>query len=218
MFSPGYIKNTIKSLIPDSFLVHRLPSSAGNAVILTFDDGPDEKITPRILEQLEEYNVHAVFFVIGEKVAMFPNIFEMIVQRGHTIGNHTYSHHYKKIPSFKVYLRDIIRCQQIIEEKTGNKPILYRPPAGFISPITLLLARTQGLKTVLWSNEGGEWGVNKQDTASTIGNRLINTLQPRDIVLLHDNNEKVPFIMEMILPALKNRSIDLQHGVHAICP
>jgi len=172
MFSPRYIKNNLKSLIPDSLLVHRLPASAGNAVLLTFDDGPDEKITPRILEQLEEYNVHAVFFVIGEKVALFPNIFEMIVQRGHTIGNHTYSHPYKKIPSFKKYLRDIDRCQQLIEEKTGNKPMLYRPPAGIISPFALLLASTQGLKTVLWSNEGGEWGINKQDTASTIGNRL----------------------------------------------
>lgn len=218
MTHPHFLKNTIKGIVPDSLLMHKLPAAAKNTILLTFDDGPDEKLTPIILDQLKIYNARAVFFVIGEKVEKSPDITKKIYQQGHLIGNHTYSHPYQKIPSLRQYSRDIRRCQNVIAAKIKKKSIVYRPPAGIISISGLILTRLSHLKTILWSIEGGEWGVYKKDSAQTIGKRLKADLQPRDIVLLHDNNEKVPFILDIIMPDIKKREIDLQQGVDFLCP
>ena len=212
------IKNLLKTAIPDNILIHRLPPTASNSILLTFDDGPDENITPIILNQLKKYNARALFFVIGEKVDKFPELTKKIHQQGHLIGNHTYSHPYKRIPPLKQYSNDIRKCQNVIATKTKKKSVIYRPPAGTISISGLFLTRLLHLKTILWSIEGGEWGVHKKNSAQIIGQRLKKQLQPRDIVLLHDNNNKVPFILDTILSDLKKREIDLQTGVDFLCP
>jgi peptidoglycan/xylan/chitin deacetylase (PgdA/CDA1 family) len=218
MLTASNVKDFIKTIMPDGLLIHRLPPTANNTILLTFDDGPNEKITPLVLERLEAYKATAIFFVIGEKVDKLPHIFEMIISRGHIIGNHTYSHPYQKIPSIREYHDDIRRCQKTIMKHQKKSPTLYRSPAGILSISGLLLAKKLHLKTILWSIEGGEWGVNKKDNAQIISQRLLENLQPRDIVLLHDNNEKTPAILDNILPNLKNRQIDLLSGVKFLCP
>jgi peptidoglycan/xylan/chitin deacetylase (PgdA/CDA1 family) len=217
MLTASSLKDFIKTIIPDTLLMHRLPRGLCKSILLTFDDGPDERITPQVLERLEKYNVRAVFFVIGHKVEQFPHILDMVVARGHVIGNHTYSHPYVQIPPLHEYRRDMLHCQRIVQARLGEAPVLYRSPAGILSISGLLLAKSLGLKTVLWSIEGGEFGVNKKDDAFTIGERLKKNLRPDDIVLLHDNNDKMPVILDIILPELKKRGIDLYNGVNALC-
>lgn len=213
MFTLKNVKDGIKTIIPDSLMVHRLPRQAQNCIALTFDDGPNEKITPLVLELLEEHRARAIFFVVGRFAINSPLLVKMIREKGHIIGNHTYTHTFDKMPSFLSYRKDIIRCQATIKRITGVEPTLYRSPRGIISPKTLISAKSLNLRTVLWSNEGGEWGNSKSEDYSSIATRLRNTLIPRDILLLHDNNPKVPKILDIILPALNARKIDLYGGV-----
>jgi len=199
-------------------MIHKLDRRAANSILLTFDDGPDEKITPFILERLEEYRTRAVFFVVGYKVKEAPYLLNLIKEKGHVIGNHSYSHPKGKVPgllSLLTYRRDLIKCQDVIEKTTGTKPTLFRPPRG-ITPASLLAAKSVDLKTVLYSIEGGEWGYRKSADAQTIGKELAKTLRPRDIVLLHDDNSKVPTILDIILPAIKDKKIDPYNGVNCL--
>lgn len=110
------------------------------------------------------------------------------------------------------YRRDLLRCQDVIAKTTGEKPILFRPPRG-LTPTCLFAAKSLDLKTVLYSVEGGEWGYRKTSDAETIGKELARNLRPRDIVLLHDDNWKVPAVLDIILPTIKDRNIDIYHGV-----
>ena len=218
MLTLATIKDYIKTVIPNSLMVHRLPRRAGNSIVLTFDDGPDSTVTPQVLERLERYNVRAIFFVVGHKVVELPQLVDMIVSKGHLIGNHTYSHPHGQIPLVAEYRRELRLCQEVIQETQGNLPVLYRSPMGILSLSALLIAKSLRLKTVLWSIEGGEWGVNKEDDAQTLGNRLKKNLQPRDIVLLHDDNIKMPEMLDIILPDLEKRGIDLYNGVTSLYP
>lgn len=207
------IKDFVKTIIPNNLMVHRLPQQADNSIVLTFDDGPDSKITPLVLERLEQYNARAIFFVIGQKVEAHPKLFNDILDKGHVIGNHTYTHSYQQQLSITRCQEEILRCQELVQQKQGYPPVLYRPPKGVLSPSALYTAKKMNLTTVLWSIEGGEWGVNKQKNETNIGNTLKQNIQPRDIVLLHDNNNKMPRILDILLPNLKQRGIDLFSGV-----
>ena len=208
-FPLGVVKDCIKTIIPDSFLIHRLPRKIPNSVLLTFDDGPDEKLTPQVLERLAKYDVRAVFFVIGSKAEKLPHILEMVVSEGHVIGNHTFSHSYEKLPSLREYRKDILKCRYVVEQTVGVTPLLYRPPAGKVFVSGLLLVKWLQMKTMLWSIEGGEWGVHKKDSARTLGSRIVRNIKTRDIVLLHDNNVKTLEVLDMILPEIAQRNIDL---------
>jgi len=199
-------------------MICKLHRRSANSILLTFDDGPDENITPLVLERLEEYRARAVFFVVGHKVQETPHLVNLIKGKGHLIGNHSYSHPKGKLPdlfSLFTYRRDIIRCQGVIEKITGSKPQLFRPPRG-LTLTSLLAARSVNLKTVFYSIEGGEWGYRKSADAQTIGEELVQTLRPRDIVLLHDDNPKIPAILDIIMPAMKENNIDTYNGVNGL--
>lgn len=103
-------------------------------IALTFDDGPDPMDTPEILDLLKQYDVRATFFVIGEKVKMYPELVKREALEGHEIANHTYNHIYfnKRMLEDKIH-KEILYAEQIILDTTGHKPKLFRPPGGFYS-------------------------------------------------------------------------------------
>jgi len=213
MFAAHLIKNMIKTIIPSRVLLHRLPHRLSNSILFTFDDGPDRQFTPQILERLAEYKVRAVFFVVGRKIEASPDIFDKIVEHGHIIGNHTYNHPNNVIKSSEQYRRELLLCQEAVQNRTGQIPKLVRPPLG-ISLATFQAAISLQKRTVLWSIEGGEWGIHKNESAAAISTRLVTSLRPRDILLLHDDNSKVIKILDEILPPLQRRNIDLISGAN----
>ena len=207
-----WFKDGIKNLLPDSILTHRLPRQAGNAVMLTFDDGPDPIITPIILDLLSQYHASAIFFIVGKKAKKHPEIINQIIARGHIIGNHTYNHPNRIISSVQEYRQEILLCAEILNVLNINTLQLVRPPLG-LSLANLLVSISMRLKIVLWSIEGGEWGVNKNDKTEDIIYRLQNSIQSRDILLLHDDNERVISILNGILPFLIHRKFNLNNGI-----
>jgi peptidoglycan-N-acetylglucosamine deacetylase len=207
------LKEIIKTVIPNSLLMHQLPKQARRSVLLTFDDGPDPELTPLVLERLAKFNARAVFFVVGEKIIESPQIFDKIISNGHIIGNHSFKHPNRIISSTHEFRKEFIKCSEVIQSKTGQKVNLIRPPLG-ISFAALKVSKLMGTKIILWSIEGGEWGVNKHDSTEKIIMRLKKKIKPRDILLLHDNNQQTIQILDGILPFLKENHIDLSNGIN----
>lgn len=151
---------------------------------LTFDDGPDPEVTPRVLDLLDRFGARGTFFCIGRRVEAHPDLAAEIVRRGHRVENHTWSHP----NSFACYLpaaqrREVLRAQDAIGQATGRAPVLFRAPAGFRNFFLERELLRAGLTLASWTRRG-------YDTVSKdpdgILRRLLRGLAPGDVLLLHD--------------------------------
>lgn len=205
--------------MPNLLIQRRLPlwkSLENNSILLTFDDGPDENITPAVLKILENNDVRAMFFLVGYRAEKYPHIVKQIVKSGHKIGNHSYAHYNDRVPGYSEYRRDIVKCQEVISNIAGVEPRYFRPPRGIISLPGLLAARSIGLQNLFWSLEGGEWGRNRHAGIDFIIQSIIHGAKNRDILLMHDDHAYVADILNAILPALRQKNIDLNYGIDCI--
>ncbi len=179
-------------LVPKSRLLGpnrtRLPSSVTSppAISLTFDDGPDPRVTPKVLDLLDQAGVQASFFLIGQRAQAHRDLVEEIGRRGHRVENHTYRHRY----AFSAFgpwrmAREIDRAQDLLQELTGRRPRYFRPPAGFRNLFLEPLLGRRGLYLATWTRRGF-------DTVTrdplTVTERLVKNLAAGDILLLHDGN------------------------------
>lgn len=207
------IKEFIKTGIPDRIFIHKLNKRGFRSVLFTFDDGPSPEFTPAILEILKENQVRAIFFIQGSLAKSYPALVRRISEEGHILGNHSYNHDQKKRLSFQDYRADILKCQETVAGITGEEPSFFRPPGGCISITSLTTSMLSRLTTMLWTTEGYEWTRCKESDSDSIGRQLIARVKGGDIVLLHDNNPKVPYILNLVLPYLKNEEYDLIKGI-----
>lgn len=154
-----------------------------DSVALTFDDGPHPETTPAILELLQQYDIKATFFLIGEKCEQYPELVRRIVAEGHQIANHSATHGYSiSFSSRRAWRDEIESCQRQIGAIVGSSPRLFRPPYGVTTPnLSKALADT-GLTPVGWSVHTHDW------TSSVNGVlKRLDTVDHGDIVLLHDS-------------------------------
>jgi peptidoglycan/xylan/chitin deacetylase (PgdA/CDA1 family) len=158
-----------------------------NLVALTFDDGPAEPTTKQILDLLDKYTVKATFFVSVVNASKHPEIIKEIIDRGHTIGNHSFHHNpFLMLGSYNYLYQEIFRAQEVLKDM-GVNALAFRPPVGIISP---------KLPSVL--NKLGMFCVTFSCRAFDAGNRCVNNLSLRilkkvkadDIILLHDANPR----------------------------
>jgi len=158
--------------------------SGQRVIALTFDDGPDEPSTSRVLAILKHENVHATFFLVGENVRRYPDVAATIVHDGHAIGNHSDSHRFGfGLNNVRFERRDLDRAEDTIHAVTGEYPRLFRPPQGIRSPWLMGLLQQDSLMTVTWDDAPGDW--NKM-TAKQIADRAVAGAHPGAIILLHD--------------------------------
>ncbi len=155
-----------------------------NAVALTFDDGPSPD-TLGILDILHVENVKATFFLVGGNVEKYPAIARKIIDDGHEIGNHSFSHPIFLFCASNKTRRELENTQEIIKNATGVLPTIARPPCGVRSPRYFAATRELGLQTIQWSDTGFDW---KNISATKIAENVINTVQSGSIVLLHDGD------------------------------
>jgi peptidoglycan/xylan/chitin deacetylase (PgdA/CDA1 family) len=151
-------------------------------IALTFDDGPNEPYTSEILSVLEQYDIHATFFLVGANVQLYPDTARQILSDGNVIGNHTFSHnanHALKLHPEK----DINLAQQAIFVATGVNPHLYRPPHGKKTPMELSDIKRAGYVEVLWNISTPELSGH---TAQYMAGQIISKAKPGGIILLHD--------------------------------
>ncbi len=155
-------------------------------VALTFDDGPDERSTPALLELLRERGVRAAFFGIGKRVAAHPEIAARIVREGHLLENHSYNHsnatNFFSVPHLRAELN---QAQDSIRSATGVAPKCFRPPMGLSNPRVFRAAREVGLDVIGWSSRGLDTKVTDPEK---IVSRICRRVKPGAIILLHDGN------------------------------
>ncbi len=208
-------KDLLKRLVLGSFrCVTRLRSE--NAVLLTFDDGPDAKGTPRVLDLCRAHRARAVFFVVGNRIPRAPEMVRRAAAEGHVVGNHTFFHPLTHTPWLLPYVRDVSRCQAAIGDMIGYPPSLFRPPMGRTRLASLVAPKLFALRTVLWSVDADDWSLRSATAAIEWGQRLVERIQPGDIVLLHDDSPYVVPLLEVLLPTLSDRQCDLATGVELL--
>ncbi len=161
----------------------------GNAVYLTFDDGPDPDHSTRILDILKRYQIQATFFVIGEKTEKHPDIVARMIAEGHTVGNHTHTHPHLVGKTKEMIRREIEKTDFAIQNITSKKPCLFRPPYGQFGLALLQVLKATDHRLVLWNQSVKDY--KKHANASTITKRL-NTVHSGQIVLLHDGHKNSP--------------------------
>jgi len=172
------------------------PAVRRREISLTFDDGPDPEVTPRVLELLDRYQAKASFFCIGERAAAHPELVKEIARRGHSVENHSY-HHYSAFAFFSIskLRREVDAAQQAVAAITGRSPAFFRAPAGFRSPLLDPVLASRGLRYVSWTRRGFDA---LSGNSTRILRELTRGLAAGDVLLMHD---RVPVVLS-VLPAL----------------
>jgi len=148
------------------------------SVYLTFDDGPIPEVTPWVLDLLDKYDIKATFFCVGDNVRKHPETYQMIIDRGHLVGNHTFNHRQGVRTRTKQYLDNVELAGKYIDSK------LFRPPHGHIRPRQFFLLRKR-YKMVLWDvvTRDYSWRV----TADDVFNAVKKYTRKGSIIVFHDS-------------------------------
>jgi peptidoglycan/xylan/chitin deacetylase (PgdA/CDA1 family) len=206
------IKRVLKALIDTRLVDYHMPEAMPGDLLLTFDDGPHPEFTPRVLDLLDEFSARAVFFMIGARAEQRLDLVQACHARGHVVANHTYTHlndHANGRYSRSQVAEDIIRCSDLLYQATGQRTKQFRPPRGELNLKTWAAAKDTGHRLVLWSASGEKWGRRQQQSAAEISAQLTREVRKRDILLLHDDNEKTIPVLHNLLKRLKAENYDL---------
>jgi len=157
--------------------------SGSRQLALTYDDGPNDPHTLRLLEVLARHEVKATFFLIGRFVAEKPEIVREVARAGHVIGNHTFNHPNLIFCSAVRVRSELEQCRKILEETVGEHSNLWRPPFGARLPHVLGVGRKLGLEPVMWTVSSNDWTIR---TADGIERRVAERIRGGDVILMHD--------------------------------
>ncbi|MFB0525848.1 MAG: polysaccharide deacetylase family protein [bacterium] len=169
-------------------------------IALTFDDGPDPKATPKILDMLNKEGVKATFFVVGKMVEKYPWLLKRIWKEGHDIGNHTYNH-----PDLtKLFKEDILeeldKTRILIKKITGKDIYLFRPPGGRYDNKVIVATTLTGYKMILWTDYPGDYGC---PSIKVIYQRTVSKAEDEGIILLHNGLDTTLEALPKIISELK---------------
>lgn len=182
------------TLNPGSRLFGPVQTRCGRGIWLTLDDGPDPVDTPAILDLLDRHHAKATFFVIGEKAEKHPGLIREIHRRGHQLGNHSWSHPraiFWCLGPIRTY-REIAKCQQVIQEITGESPKVFRAPVGHYNCFVHPILKRLGMRLVGWSSRGFD-GVDS--SLAEVTRRIRKATTDGGIVLAH---EATPIAREVV--------------------
>ena len=172
-------------------------------ITLTFDDGPHPEHTPQVLDILKQYDVKAMFFVVGERIAGNEAVLKRMLAEGHQIGNHSFSHKNTfPLLGAKKMATDLFQGEQAIVRVTGYRPVWFRPPFGVTNPNVAKSAKIRGYKVAGWSIRSLDTVKSDKDKAVS---RVIAHLHPGAIILLHDHLPDAPYILEQIIRQAKEK-------------
>lgn len=165
------------------------------SIYLTFDDGPTSGVTEEVLDVLDSHQVCATFFCVGKSAEQHPDLVQKIVDAGHRLGNHTYSHCNGWSVSSKTYLHEAHQCNQVLESIVGKSVDLFRPPYGKMRA-TQWLALRHRWECWMWDVSGHDFveSLNPKDIEQSV----MEHVRPGSIILLHDS----PLGAPRMLPAL----------------
>lgn len=174
-------------------------------IALTFDDGPHPYYTPIILKILEEYNIKATFFMIGENVGYYPAAAEAVLRAGHEIGNHTNHHRGMRSLTDHEILKEIEDCEDVIYSLAEYKPTLIRPPEGAMNDQVRRVVGSLDYRIILWDVDTLDWA---HTPPQDICQHVLEEIDAGDIILMHDfigHDSPTPAALRLIIPELLSR-------------
>ncbi|MFF2480808.1 polysaccharide deacetylase family protein [Paenibacillus sp. NPDC058071] len=171
----------LQKQFPGAFVTHG-PRNR-KRIALTFDDAPDPRFTPAILDILSQHKVCATFFVVGNRAAAHPDLIRRMVREGHVVGNHSYNHAVLPKLSEQAFRKQILKTDAIIKRITGYRPRFIRPPYGEVAASQVAWTRKNGFIVVNWDVDSVDW--NNNPSSSKVLLNIKRTLQPGSIVLQH---------------------------------
>ena len=154
---------------------------------LTYDDGPNDPHTFRLLEVLAKHDAHATFFLIGRFVKQRPDIVREIVKAGHIVGNHTFTHPLLTLKSAAEVRKELVDCRSALQDAIGEHSNLFRPPFGGRRPAVLRVVRELGLQPVMWNVTGYDWTA---PPAEVIEGKVSRQIRGGNVILLHDGGHR----------------------------
>ncbi|NYG59578.1 peptidoglycan/xylan/chitin deacetylase (PgdA/CDA1 family) [Nocardioides daedukensis] len=183
----------------------RVDCSQERCVALTFDDGPGPH-TKRLLRILEQYDARATFFLVGKMVHAHPWVARRIADAGHEVGVHSWSHPDLRNLTAQQVRAQLVRTRRIIEQTTGDRPVLSRPPYGASSERVRAEHRRADLAEILWTVDPTDW---KHRNARVVRRSVERDLRRNSIVLLHDIRPTTVDAIPALLRHLERRRITL---------
>lgn len=172
------------------------------SIALTFDDGPSQ-YTEEIIKILEENEVNATFFILGNKVATYKNTLKQSIENGNELGNHSYNHQWLSRLSTTELEKQINKTQEIIQEELDYTPTLLRPTYGSVNR---RIKKNCDLTITLWTVDTKDW---KIKNTSRIVERATTNISDLDIILMHDIFERSKNALKEIIPNLKEQGFQL---------
>jgi peptidoglycan/xylan/chitin deacetylase (PgdA/CDA1 family) len=156
-------------------------------IALTYDDGPNDPHTLRLLEVFAKHGVHATFFLIGRYVQQRPDVVREIVKAGHVVGNHTFTHPLLIFKSTTEVRKELSDCRSALHDAVGEHSDLFRPPFGGRRPAVLGIVRELGFQPVMWNVTGYDWNA---PPSAVIERKVVKQIRGGDVILLHDGGHK----------------------------
>jgi peptidoglycan/xylan/chitin deacetylase (PgdA/CDA1 family) len=191
-------------------------------VALTFDDGPQEGVTEKILDILEREKVPATFFVQGRKVVKNPELIRRMAASGHEIGNHTYHHTRLTDVGNRRMLDEVEKTSQLLFELTGSLEYLFRPPHGKTTREKTKILTDLGYLTVLWSVNADDYYVEGRGirTPVSIAKRVVGRAHNGAIILMHDNSQQIVTALPLIIEGLRKKGFAFTtvSGIRTVAP
>lgn len=180
---------------PDSQLLGRtlVAGADSSEIALTYDDGPNDRSTPDLLQLLDRFQVKATFFLIGKFVRQQPRLVREVHAAGHLVGNHTMNHPFLANKPVRFIQDELLRCNRLLEDTLGAPVRYFRAPFGGRRPAVLRCARELGLEPVQWNVQGNDWepiGVAGILRRIRRGMRQAERQHRGSNILLHDGFDK----------------------------
>jgi peptidoglycan/xylan/chitin deacetylase (PgdA/CDA1 family) len=179
-------------------------------VSLTFDDGPDARSTPALLDLLRKEGVQAAFFCIGRRVTAERELTSRIQREGHLLGNHTFNH--SNLTNFfgpGRLRQELQTTQAAVTAAAGTTPSYFRPPMGLSNPFTFYVAKKLGLQVIGWTIRSLDTRITNSELVTQ---RVVERLSPGAIILLHDGNipaERLVLTVKSLLAKLREHGYEV---------
>lgn len=185
----------------------------GRAVYLTFDDGPIPEVTPKVLAILAKYKVKATFFMVGENIDKHPEVFQQVVEAGHSVGNHTYNHLKGWKTPFDEYMSNVARCNKALFQHypTFFIPTLFRPPYGKATLRQRIALHREGYQLIYWDILTRDYDV------SVTPEQMLRLIQREtrkgSIINFHDSlksNERMLAVLPQVIEWLQKEGYEIR--------
>lgn len=202
------VQPTQAAVTPTSVPLKSILSSGDSnkpEIALTIDDGPSPTYTQQFLSILQQYGIHATFFVVGENVQNYPDLVRQEVADGHLVGNHTWDHPDLTTLSGNAVRTEISSTSDIVQQTTGIEPTFFRPPYGAINYGIQTQASQLGLTSTTWNVDPQDWST---PGTQIIINRVLNQVANGSIILMHDgggDRSQSVAALKVIIPTLQQR-------------